>query len=169
MEKYIHGVKISEVESIYGGGGSCDRAYLHVLYKNGHKESFVIVTTDGTSFKLESEMRRELMEAFVEYNDIPEKYTLKNTVYATINGISEAVGMNVIDRYGFRVDLTLKEIDRLRKEFKIIDDGWREMSYINVFSIVDGKINGKISKKWIDQLEYMQYDISKLKYELKED
>ena len=168
MKEYVHGVKISDVEKIYGGGGSWNRAYLHVLYKDGSKESFVIVTTDGTSFKLESEMRRELIEAFVEWNNIPEKYTIKNTVFATINGTSEAVGMSVIDIYGFRVSLTLKEVDKFKKEFKIIDNNWREMSYIKAFTIENSEIKGKILKKWIEQLEYMGYDISKLKYELRD-
>lgn len=168
MKEYVHGIKISDVKEIYGGGGNCNRSYLHVKFKNGHKETFVIVTTDNTSFKLEREMRRELMEAYVEYNNIPERYYPRNTVFATINGNSTPVGVSVVDRYGFRVDLTLKEFDKVEKEFKVIDNNYREMSYIHAFSIGDGKINSKIDKKWIEQLEYMGYDISKLEYELKE-
>ena len=168
MKKYIHGVKISEVKKIYGGGGCNDRSYLHVEYKDGSKETLTIITNDKTSFKLERQMRTELLKAFNEYNNIPETFLLENEAHVRINGELVHFGTRCIDNLQQYVYLTLKEIDELRKQFKIKDEGWRHLAACTMFKIENNKIDRKVPKRYIEQLEYMGYNTSLLEYELSE-
>ena len=165
--EYIHGVKISEIKKVNGIGGSPDRAYFHILYKDSSKEIFTIVTKDKTSYKLAREMKKEILEKFNEYNNIPESYLLENEVHVWINGEYVHFGtrcINNLDEYEY---LTLKEIDELRKQFKIRDKGWRHLARCTLFKIEDNKVDRDIPKRYIEQLEYMGYDVSKLEYKLK--
>lgn len=106
-----------------------------------------------------------------EKKTTPEVYTLENEMDAYINGERFSFGCRCegsqSDRY---VYLTNKEIDELRKEFRIRDEGWRHLCLIIAVEIKGNKVKGgKISKRYLDQLEYMGFDISKLEYELKEE
>lgn len=166
MKEYIHGVKISDVEKIYGGGGSNNRAYFHIEYKDGSKERFVIVTNDNTSFKLEREMRTELLKAYNDYNNVPEIFLLENEAHVRINGQWVHFGTRCINNLQEYVYLTLKEIEELKKQFKIKDEGWRHLASCTLFRIEGNKINKKVPKRYIEQLEYMGYDTSLLEYEL---
>ena len=66
-------------------------------------------------------------------------------------------------------DKLLKEIEELRKEFKIKDEGWRHLVGITMIAIKDNKVIGSVPKRYIEQLEYMGYDTNVLEYELKEE
>ena len=76
------------------------------------------------------------------------------------------------DKTGEIVYLTNKEVEELKKEAKFScyfkDEGWRYGSYSQIFGIESNKVSGKIPKRYVEQLEYMGYDVSKLEYELKE-
>ena len=112
-------------------------------------------------------MKKEILEKFNEYNNIPESYLLENEVHVWINGEYVHFGtrcINNLDEYEY---LTLKEIDELRKQFKIRDKGWRHLARCTLFKIEDNKVDRDIPKRYIEQLEYMGYDVSKLEYKLK--
>lgn len=94
-------------------------------------------------------------------------YVLENQVFADINGESILFGYRVTDKDGKLKILTLKEIDKLRKEFKIKDTGLRHLLYIRALKIEENKVIGTIPQRYLEQLEYMGYDISKLNYTLK--
>ena len=166
MKEYVNGVKISEVKEIYGIGGSADRASFHIIYKDGSKETFTIITKDNTSYKLAKEIKTEIKQAYNEYNNIPEIYLLENEIYIYINGQHTHFGTRCIDILDDYVYLTNKEVKELKKQFKIKDEGWRHLSSCTLFRIEGNKINKKVPQRYIDQLEYMGYDTSILEYEL---
>nr|DAU00485.1 MAG TPA: hypothetical protein [Caudoviricetes sp.] len=102
-------------------------------------------------------------------NTISETYLLENEIYIKINNQLIHFGTRCINNLQEYKYLTLKEIDILRIQFKIKDEGWRHLSAITLFSIENNKIDRKVPRRYIEQLEYMGYDISKLKYELKKE
>lgn len=180
MEKYVHGVKISDVKRIGGASVyhnykqdrddySWSRYEFDIEYKDEakQKDRFVIFNTSGISDKRAKQIHKELKMAYNEYNSVPDVFVLENTISAKINGESVDVGFRCINNLGEYIYFTNKEIDKLRSDFKIKDEGWRHLAYIQAFQIEDNKIGGKIEKKWIDQLEYMGYNISNLEYTLK--
>lgn len=97
------------------------------------------------------------------------KFYLENDVHVLINGQYVHFGVRCQDENGEYVYLTNKEIDELNKEFRIVERGWRHAASIVLFSINGNAISQKIPKKYIDQLEYMGYNIDKLEYVLLED
>lgn len=168
MKNYLYGIKISEIKQIYGGGGSSDISYFHIEYKGGSKERFSIYTNDNTSFELERKIRRELLEAFNEYNNVEESYLLENEAHVRINGEWIHFGTRCINNLQEYVYLTLKEVDELRRQFKIKDGGWRHLAACTLFKIEKNRVDRRIPKRYVEQLEYMGYDVSKLEYELKD-
>ena len=183
MEKYVHGVKISDVKRITGASAhynykeneddySWSRYEFDVEYKDEakQKDRFVIFNTSGVSDKRAKQIHKDLKMAYNEYNNVPDIYVLENGISARINGESIDVGCRCINNLGEYIYFTNKELDKLRSEFKIKDEGWRHLAYIQAFEIEHTKVKGgKIEKKWIDQLEYMGYNISKLEYTLEQD
>ena len=169
MEEYVHGVKIKNIKEISGYGGSPDRAYFNIIYKDGSKEKMTIITKDNTSYQLVRSIQRDILIAFNEYNNIPETYLLKNEVHIRVKGEWIHFGTKCENNLQENEYLTLKEIDELRKQFKIRDEGWRQLAAITLFSIENNKIDRKVPKRYIEQLEYMGYDVDKLEYELKEE
>ena len=168
MNEYVHGIEISKVLKIYDSFGSSNRCSLTIEYKDGSKETLTFITKDNSSFDECRNVKKELLEAYNKYNNIKETFLLENEAYAKINGEIIHFGTRcktISDDY---VLLTLKEIDNLRKEFKIKDEGWRHLAYIIMLIIKDNKINGSVPKRYIEQLEYMGYDTNVLEYELEE-
>lgn len=110
-------------------------------------------------------------------------YTLINKGYAQINGGIKLFGEKIIDENGKEQFLTLLEIEELKKQGQIIDPPLRKIPYLTVICIekeVEVKANGNIIRnkckyptsipqRYVNQLEYMGYDISKLEYKLKGD
>ena len=119
--KYVHEVEISEIKEI------------------GAREKFTIATKDNTSYELARKMKTEILKEFNKYNNIPETYLLENEVYITINGETVHFGTRCINNLQDLEVLTLKEIDEMRKQFKIRDEGWRHLSYCQLFSIEENK------------------------------
>ena len=168
MNEYVHGIEISNVLKIYDSFGSSSRCSLEIEYKDGNKETLTFITKDNSSFNERRKVRRELLEAYNEYNNIQETFLLENEAYANINGEIIHFGTRcktILDDY---VLLTLKEIDNLRKEFKIKDEGWRHLAAITMLTIKGNKVIGSVPKRYIEQLEYMGYDTNVLEYELEE-
>ena len=77
----------------------------------------------------------KILKEFNEYNNIPEMYLLENEVYVLINGECVHFGTRCINSLQEFEVLTLKEIGKLRKQFKIKDEGWRHASYCQLFKI----------------------------------
>ena len=168
MNEYVHGIEISNVLKIYDSFGSSSRCSLTIEYKDGSKETLTFITKDNSSFNERRKMKKELLEAYNKYNNIKETFLLENDAYANINGEIIHFGTRcktISDDY---VLLTLKEIEELRKEFKIKDEGWRDLAYITMIAIKDNKVIGSVPKRYIEQLEYMGYDTNVLEYELEE-
>ena len=86
MKEYVHGVEISNVSRIYDSFGSSDRCSLTIEYKDGSEEILTFVTKDHSSFDECKKVRRKLLEAYNEYNNIQETFLLENEAYANING-----------------------------------------------------------------------------------
>ena len=169
MKEYVHGVEISKVSRSDESFGGSDRCSLEIEYKDGNKEILTFITKDHSSFNERKKVKRELLEAYNEYNNIQETFLLENEAYANINGEIIHFGTRcktILDDY---VLLTLKEIEELRKEFKIKDEGWRHLAGITMLTIKGNKVIGSVPKRYIEQLEYMGYDTSVLEYELKEE
>lgn len=100
-------------------------------------------------------------------------YIIVNDIFIDVDGKSVKFGiMAENDKTGEIICLTNKEVKELEKEAKFNcsfkDEGWRYGSYSQIFGIKNNKISGKIPKRYVEQLEYMGYDISKLEYKLKE-
>lgn len=174
MKTYVQGLKVSEIlePPINTGGGSYDHKSNTQVYrftvkmKDGHNETFRFYELLGG--KEHQKVRDEIIDAYNEYNNIPEMYILMNRAYAKINGEVILFGEKVQDQRGKSYTLTLKEIDELRKQFKIKDPNSRQLAYIEMLTIENGKCEKPIPQRYIDQLKYMGYDISKLEYKLKE-
>lgn len=137
--KYVHEVEISEIKEIGEICGKLSHAYFYIKYKDGSREKFTIATKDNTSYELARKMKTEILKEFNKYNNIPETYLLENEVYITINGETVHFGTRCINNLQDLEVLTLKEIDEMRKQFKIRDEGWRHLSYCQLFSIEENK------------------------------
>lgn len=181
--KIVHGINICDVKEIgrftfelhYAEDTDKEKPWskcgFEITYKNDLKDRFVIIDSASTSTEEAREIYQDLKIAFKEHNNIPEIYTLENEMFAYINGERHAFGCRCIgDMSDRHVCLTNKEIDELRKEFRIRDEGWRHLCLIVAVEIEGNKVKGgKISKRYLDQLEYMGFDVSKLEYELKDE
>lgn len=132
--------------------------------KDGHNETFRFYEDLGG--QEHQKVRDEIINAYNEWNNIPEMYQLMNRVFIKVNGKPIAFGERVQDQAGKSHYFTYKEIEELEKQFKIKDKGWRQLAYIELFEIKNGKCQKPISQRYVDQLEHMGYDISKLEYEL---
>ena len=70
MKEYVHGVEISKVSRIYDSFRGSNRCSLEIEYKDGNKEILTFITKDHSSFDVCRKVRRELLEAYNEYNNI---------------------------------------------------------------------------------------------------
>lgn len=172
MQEHWNTIKISDIKEISDG---CGGSYS----VNGEThEMFSIKMKDGTHYKLHyfskdgtrygEEARIEIKKLFNKYNKIPDIYILENEAHSYINGKMIKFGYRVIDNLGQYIRFTQKEIDELEKQFKIKDEGWRHMASICMLEIKDNKIifPKKVPERYLEQLEYMGYNISMLEYEL---
>ncbi len=104
-------------------------------------------------------------------NNEPGLYYLYTDVFGIINNKPIKVGYQVkYDLNKYKI-LTLNEVEILKKQFKIGDNGFRTLAFISVFEIEKNKVVRPefISQRWIDQLASLGYDVSKLKYNIKKD
>ena len=172
MKEYWNRIKINDIKSVSGVGGSYsyiggdNEEYFDVIMKDESKHTFHYITKDKTRYGRIA--RKELKQILNERDNVSEMYYLYTSVFARINGESIKVGYeveNILDEYE---NFSLLEIDKLRKEFKIGDKGFRSLVYIQVFEIQNNKIMRPIEQRWIDQLSSMGYNISKLEYTLYE-
>lgn len=98
-----------------------------------------------------------------------EMFTLENDTYVVINGKYIKFGCRCTTEDGKYIILTNKEIEELDKEFRIKETGMRHMMAIELFQINGRTVDRFIPKKYLEQLEYMGYNISLLDYELLEE
>lgn len=94
-------------------------------------------------------------------------FEIKNSLFILINGANVYFGEKCITEDGDHVYLTLKEIETLKEQSKIIETGWRQLAYICLFEINEMKVDRPIPLRYIEQLSYMGYDVDSLSYELK--
>jgi len=173
MKEYWNRLKVNEIKTVSSGvGGSYsyvggeNEEYFDVIINDGSKHTFHYITKDKTRYGKIA--RRELKQMLNERDNVKEIYYLYTSIYARINGESVKVGYeveNILDEYE---NYSLLEINKLRKEFKIGDKGFRSLVYIQVFEIQNNKIMRPIEQRWLDQLSSMGYDISKLDYTIYE-
>jgi hypothetical protein len=169
MQEYWNCIKISDIESIGGCGGSYGGIETHQYFKINMKDKSIhtlhFISHEGNS---EGEKARlEIKKLFNEYNNVPETFLLYTNVYGRINGQSVHVGYevkNILDQYEY---FSLIEIEELRKQFKLKDNGSKSLVYIQIFEIEGNTIENPIEERWIKQLETLGYDISLLTYTLK--
>jgi hypothetical protein len=97
-----------------------------------------------------------------------DMYILENEAHCNINGECIPFGCRVTDEDKNYQYLTLKEIDELRNQFKIKDEGWRHLCFITMLKIEGNKIIHPkvVPQKYIEQLSYMGYDVTLLDYKL---
>lgn len=144
------------------------RSCFTIDTKDGIKHEMNFICT-GYNPKCGNDKIKEIRKLYNEYNNVHETYLLENTIFIRINGEQIKFGCRCENNVKEYVYLTNLEIDNLRKEFKIRDDGWRHLCYIEAFKIEGNKVNHPISQSYLDNLVYMGYDISKLEYELAEE
>ena len=174
-EEYWNGVKIECIKEVRPGGFSYNedvdrsRAYFTLVMKDG-KENVMNFISKGYDNTTGRTSEKEIRQIFNEYNNVPEMYILENETFAKINGERVGFGYRVKDNLNEYREFTCREIDELRKEFKIKDEGWRHMLYIEMLTIEGNRVvrPSRIPRRYLEQLEYMGYDISKLEYELEE-
>lgn len=173
MEKYWNGIEISNIKHVSNG---CGGSYGCNGNLNIH-EKFYIDMKDGTKHVLHyishegkregEEARVEVKKIFNEYNKIPEVYLVTNNTFIEVDGEQLEFGVQVENILGQNLYFTIKEFFDLKKQFTVKDDGGRNLSYIQKFSIQGNRVSNPIPQNYVDQLEYMGYDINKLEYELK--
>ena len=98
-------------------------------------------------------------------------FTIVNDVFIDVDGESVKFGILAEnDKTREQLCLTKKEVDELKEKQKFSchfkDEGWRYCSYSQIFGIENNKVIGKIPKRYVEQLEYMGYNINKLEYDL---
>jgi hypothetical protein len=101
-------------------------------------------------------------------NDKVDTYYLYTDVFGIINSTPIKVGYQVkYDSDKYKI-FTFNEVEELRKQFKIGDNGFRTLVFISAFEIKGNKIVRPefISQRWIDQLISLGYDVSKLQYNI---
>lgn len=172
MQKYWNLIEISDIKEIdtgcsgiYDPEGKGNREWFAIKMKNGNKNILHYISQDDKKYA--EEARLEIRKLFNEYNNIPEMYLLENEAFAIINGKLVRFGCRVIDNLGQYILFTQKEIDKFEKQFKIKDEGWRHLLAITMLKIEENKIvfPKKVSQRYLEQLEYMGYDVNLLKFE----
>lgn len=165
----FRGVKLEDIDHIATGGKWWSEGLLTVKYfiklKDGTEEEVEFEGTSEEVDKFRAELKK-VKSKIADLNNIPEQYTVKNTVYVKINGNSVPFGKYCLNRTDERVILTNKEVDKFDKQFKMIYPKFTELSYCQCFSIDNGKASKPLPQRYIDNLEYMGYDLSCLEYEL---
>ncbi|AWD93067.1 hypothetical protein HSE3_gp115 [Bacillus phage vB_BceM-HSE3] len=160
MQDTWNELKLAEIESISGIGGR---------FQEPVSIHFFIFTKDGGTHKFEYPSHKEAVEKelevkklWVKYNNIPDNKTVRNDVFARINGQSVEVGYKVENNLGRYETISYLEAEKLKKEFRLIVPNTRWLTYIQVIEIkgvqvVDGDLD-----RWSDQLTALGYDVSLL-------
>lgn len=151
-------IKIADVAQIY------DRT---LKYKDDERIDLIkFQKHDGTLVELEytdcqerNKDYEEFFTMFVTYHKVPEEYLIKNTVFAKVNGATINVGLYVRTIIGTYKYLMHYEADKLRREGKLVDEGRRQLSYIQAFELVANKPTKELKPEYIKQLKHMGYRI----------
>jgi hypothetical protein len=151
-------IKIADVEAIY------DRT---LKYEDGERidlikfkmKSGALVELEYADCQERNKDYEEFFTMFVQYHEVPESYLIKNDVFARINGQSIRIGKYVRTIIGTSKYLMNYEVEKLRREGKIEDNGRRQMSYIQAFELVANKPTKELKPEYIKQLKIMGYKI----------
>lgn len=169
MQEYWNEIKIADIKKIGGISRYSVRGETFVEFNVTMKDKSI----HNMNFKTKSEVknygelkRKELLKLYNEQNNIPETYLLENDIFLRVNDKNIHFGVRCVTILDEYVYLTNKEIEELRKGSKIKNEGWRHLLYIQPFIIKENKIDRPIPQRYIDQLEYMGYDVSELEYEI---
>lgn len=158
MQEYWRGIKISGIKYITKGGYNSfgePYSYFQVFMNNGDKNTLYF---EGHGA---GKHRKDLINLFNEYNNIPETYLLENEIDIRVDGESILFGYRVENNLGDYEYKTLVEIEELRKQGKIRDEGWRHLVYICLLEISKGKIvKGKLTEQYKRQLDELVITIS---------
>ncbi|ASA22567.1 hypothetical protein [Paenibacillus donghaensis] len=156
--EYWNTIKIVDIASVRGVGGRFsdqgDHTYFTVAMKDGQLHTFHYANRDAYAF------RRELKGLYNEVNKIGEYYLLENNTYIEVNGESILYGCRVENNLNDYEYKTLLEIETLRREGKIVDEGWRHLCYISLIKIQHGKVvRGVIDDAAIAQIKSLGLDL----------
>lgn len=153
MREYWRGIKICDIKHITKGGYNGlnePYSYFQVVMNNGDKNTLYF---DGWKAK---DHRKELVQLFNKINNIPETYLLENEIDIKVDGVLISFGCRVENNLGTYEYKTLIEIEELRKQGRIRDEGWRHLLYICLLEISNGKIvKGKVTEQFKKQLDVM--------------
>ncbi|EOO11293.1 hypothetical protein [Bacillus cereus] len=152
-QKYWNQVEIAEIKSISGVGGRFGDdmdVYFIVFMKDGSTAQF------HYNSRIAYEKRRELKKLYNEFNNVPETYKLMNEADIQVGGVSIPFGVRVDNSLDESEYKTLLEIEELTKQGKIIDNGVRQLAYICLLDIQNGKIvRGTLTDAYRKQLDAM--------------
>lgn len=159
MSTKWRGIDVCEIEKVSRIGGSFGReemdATFSIYMKSGNKHQF-----HYNSNKIYKE-RDNLLDIFNDVNNIPETYTLENNIYISVDGESILFGCRVVDNKGEYIRKTLLEIDELKKQGKIKDEGWRHLLYICPLKIENKQIvYGELNDLYKNQLLALEIDFN---------
>jgi hypothetical protein len=155
-KEYWRQTKIADIKSISGIGGRFGRDDLDIYFaaemKDGNHHFY-----HYDSRKAYDE-RNELFDLFIECNHIPETYRLENEMNIQVDGVSVPFGCRVEGIKGDYQYKTFLELDELRKENKILNDGWRHAVYICLFKIEVGIVHDKLTSAYREQLKALEIE-----------
>ena len=156
-------IDIKEISFIGGIGGrfgkgyasGTDDVFYRIILKNG--EEIKLQYDDGKSAYNE---RYALWDEYIKVNNIENKYHIKNDIYVEYNDQSHRFGVRVEDLRGYSEYKTYLEVEKLYEEDKIIDDGYRQLTYICPLKIKGGKIMfGELKDNYKEQLLSMGFKL----------
>jgi hypothetical protein len=153
------GIPIKDIKYISGAGCWTEngKRFDYFLIKmNDNEKEYKIVYEDCFE---RNDARTEVYTMFNEYHNVPETYRLENEIHAWINGNFTHVGTRVennVHNYEYKM---LYEIEELRKQGKITDNGCRHLAGITAFEIVDNVPKKPLKPEHIQQLKNMGYKI----------
>lgn len=153
------GIPIKDIARISGVGCWTEngkRFDYFLINMNDNEREYKMVYED--CYK-RNEERTEVYTMYNEYHNVPETYELENEIHAWINGNFVYVGTRVENNIGNYEYKMLYEIEELRKQGKITDNGRRHMVGITAFEIVNNVPKKPLKPEHIQQLKNMGYKI----------
>ncbi|MGG1659475.1 hypothetical protein [Brevibacillus sp. NRS-1366] len=157
MKKYWRGISIKDIKAISGIGGNFgEEAYSYFTVQMKDEKINTLFFEDRNAYK----HRRELKRLFNEYNNISECYLLENDIFIRVDGEVIPFGCRVEDSLNDYIYKTLIELEELKAQGKVKDEGWRHMAFICPLEIENGKVlRGKITDQWKRQLDDMGIEV----------
>ncbi|MFJ8247379.1 hypothetical protein [Peribacillus asahii] len=152
MKKYWNSLLLKDIEKVGGVGGRFGtenmNIYFTVLMKDGQKHHF------HYDSRRAYDERRELKKLFNEVNNVPEYYLLENEMFLEVGSSRFSFGCRVNNNLDESEYLTNTQIERLKRQGKIRDEGWRHLAYICPLRIENKKVvHGELTEAFKEELD----------------